>query len=154
VAQFDVLVTPNLYGSLVQNVVAGLLGSPGVVPGASVGTHGAMFEPGARHVALELAGKNSVNPTAMLLSSVLMLRYLRLPNFADRIERAVFNTYVEGTKTADVGGTATTSQFVDAVIAQVRATGGRKQHNVAPPPTFYPYSTPSPVAWRRRWRRS
>jgi isocitrate dehydrogenase (NAD+) len=88
--QFDVMVTPNFYGSLVSNTVAGIIGSPGIVPGASIGAHGAMFEQGARHVGLDIAGKGIVNPTSILLSSVMMLRYLRLPNHADRIEKAIF----------------------------------------------------------------
>jgi len=92
--QFDVMVTPNFYGSLVSNTVAGIIGSAGIVPGASVGATGAMFEQGARHVGLDIAGKNVVNPISILLSSVMMLRYLRLPNHADRIERAVFGTCV------------------------------------------------------------
>ncbi|RYG56235.1 hypothetical protein EON66_03385 [archaeon] len=92
--QFDVMVTPNFYGSLVSNVVAGLIGSAGVVPGASVGATSAMFEQGARHVGLDIAGKDVANPTSMLLSSVMMLRYLKMHNHADRMERAIFSTYV------------------------------------------------------------
>lgn len=87
-----VQVTPNFYGSLVSNTVAGIIGSPGIVPGASVGSGGAMFEQGARHVGLDIAGKDVVNPTSILLSTVLMLRYLRMPSHAARIERAIFDT--------------------------------------------------------------
>jgi isocitrate dehydrogenase (NAD+) len=119
--QFDVMVTPNFYGSLVSNTVAGIIGSPGIVPGASIGAHGAMFEQGARHVGLDIAGKGIVNPTSILLSSVMMLRYLRLPNHADRIEKAIFGAIDGGVKTCDVGGNSTTAQVVDAVISRLDA---------------------------------
>lgn len=117
--QFDVMVTPNFYGSLVSNVVAGLMGGAGIAPGVSVGRGGAMFEQGARHVGLDIAGKDAANPTGILLSSVMMLRYLRLPNFADRMERAIFATIAGGVKTADVGGAASTSAFVDEIVKRL-----------------------------------
>ena len=88
--QFDVMVTPNFYGSLVTNAASGLVGGPGLCPGANIGAHGAMFEQGARHAGLDIAGKDAANPTGILLASVQMLRYLKLPNFADRAERAIF----------------------------------------------------------------
>jgi isocitrate dehydrogenase (NAD+) len=119
--QFDVLVTPNFYGSLVSNVVAGLMGGAGLAPGVSVGSGGAMFEQGARHVGLDIAGKDVANPTGILLSSVMMLRYLRLPHFADRMEKAIFSTIEGGIKTADVGGSASTSVFVEAIIEKIHA---------------------------------
>lgn len=115
--QFDVMVTPNFYGSLVSNTVAGIIGSAGIVPGASVGVGGAMFEQGARHVGMDIAGKDVVNPTAILLSTVMMLRYLRLPSHADRVERAIFKTISSGLKTRDVGGSASTTAFVDGIIS-------------------------------------
>lgn len=95
------------------------MGSAGIAPGANVGAHGAIFEPGTRHVCTELAGKNTVNPTGVLLSGVQMLRYLKFPVFADRMEAAVFDTIASGIKTKDVGGSASTSQFVDAIISKV-----------------------------------
>jgi len=119
--QFDVMVTPNFYGSLVSNCVAGLMGGPGIAPGVSVGAGGAMFEQGARHVGLDLAGKDAANPTGILLSSVMMLRYLRLPNFADRMERAIFGAIEAGVTTADVGGKATTTAFVDEICKRIEA---------------------------------
>jgi len=82
--QFDVMVTPNLYGNLVCNVVAGLCGGYGVCPGSNVGNQIAIFEQGARQVAANLRGKDQANPTAMLLSGAMMLRHLKLHNFADR----------------------------------------------------------------------
>jgi isocitrate dehydrogenase (NAD+) len=90
--QFDVMVTPNFYGSLVTNAASGLVGGPGLAPGANIGTNVAMFEQGARHVGLDIAGKGVVNPTGILLSSVMMLRHLKLANFADRLETSIFAT--------------------------------------------------------------
>lgn len=121
--QFDVMVTPNMYGSLVSNVVAGLVGGPGLVPGATIGREGAIFEQGARHTALDIAGKNVANPTGMLFSTVLMLRHLQLPVFADRVEAAIFGTLADGCKTKDVGGTALTSEYVSEVCQRIRSTG-------------------------------
>lgn len=109
--QFDVLVTPNFYGSLISNgetmtvpsrppmllhmtqsafaaVVAGLTGGPGLAPGANVGTVGAMFEQGARHVGLDIAGKDRANPTGIMLAAAMMLRHLTLPDYAHAIEDA------------------------------------------------------------------
>ena len=115
--QFDVMVTPNLYGTLVCNIAAGLTGGPGVVPGSYVGEHGAIFEQGARSVSKDLAGKGIANPTAMLLPSAMLLRHLQMPNFADRIEKAVMATVAAGdVLTPDVGGSATSEQFTDKVI--------------------------------------
>ncbi len=121
--QFDVMVTPNFYGSLVTNGASGLIGGPGLSPGANIGVGCAVFEQGARHAGLDIAGKNVVNPTAIILASVSMLRYLKLHTFADRIEKAIFATLLEGIKTKDVGGTASTSVFMDAVVAKIVASG-------------------------------
>ena len=74
--QFDVMVMPNLYGNIVGNIGAGLVGGAGICPGKNVGREYVVFEPGARHVALNLAFQNVANPTAMLLSAVQMLRHL------------------------------------------------------------------------------
>lgn len=120
--QFDVMVTPNFYGSLVANCVAGLTGGPGLVPGATIGEGGAIFEQGARHTAFDIAGQDKANPTGMLLASANMLRHLRLPVFADRVEEAVFSCLEEGTKTADIGGGASMTSYVDAVAAKVAAS--------------------------------
>lgn len=74
--QFDVMVMPNLYGNIVGNIGAGLVGGAGVCPGKNVGREFVLFEQGARHTGLELAFKNRANPTAMLLSATSMLRHL------------------------------------------------------------------------------
>eukprot|EP00201_Polytomella_parva_P009887 CAMPEP_0175064446 /NCGR_PEP_ID=MMETSP0052_2-20121109/15337_1 /TAXON_ID=51329 ORGANISM="Polytomella parva, Strain SAG 63-3" /NCGR_SAMPLE_ID=MMETSP0052_2 /ASSEMBLY_ACC=CAM_ASM_000194 /LENGTH=378 /DNA_ID=CAMNT_0016330797 /DNA_START=91 /DNA_END=1227 /DNA_ORIENTATION=+ len=117
--QFDVMVTPNLYGNLVSNVVAGLCGGMGVCPGGNVGNGVAVFEQGARHVGRDLAGKGLSNPTAMLLSSAMMLRHMKLNSFADRLTGAVLDVYHAGNKdvlTPDVGGHGTHFKFTEAVI--------------------------------------
>ncbi|KAG1221198.1 hypothetical protein G6F35_006162 [Rhizopus arrhizus] len=115
--QFDVMVMPNLYGNIVSNVGAGLIGSPGLIPGCNIGREFAMFEPGCRHVALDIQNQNSANPTAMLLSSVMMLRHLNLDEHANRISSAVYETISSGNaRTVDIGGTSTTKEFTNAVI--------------------------------------
>ena len=124
--QFDVMVTPNFYGSLVTNAVAGLVGGPGMAPGANIGNQYALFEQGARHAALDIAGKNLVNPTGILFSSVMMLRYLKLPVFADRVETAIFDTLKEGIRTKDVKGTASTSEVVDSICSKLEAAAKAK----------------------------
>lgn len=117
--QFDVMVTPNLYGNLVSNVVAGLCGGPGVMPGANIGKDVAIFEQGARHVGKDIAGKGIANPTASLLATAMMLRHLNLPDFSDRLSAAVLSTLQTNDKsvhTPDLGGTGTTRLFSDSVI--------------------------------------
>ncbi|KAI9023775.1 isocitrate dehydrogenase, NAD-dependent [Phycomyces nitens] len=118
--QFDVMVMPNLYGNIVSNVGAGLIGSPGLIPGCNIGSEYAIFEPGCRHVGLDLQDKNAANPTAMLLSSVMMLRHLNLHEHANRISNAVYETIESGeARTADIGGTQTTKEFTAAVITKL-----------------------------------
>ncbi|KAL3153460.1 hypothetical protein ABBQ38_011793 [Trebouxia sp. C0009 RCD-2024] len=120
--QFDVLVTPNLYGNLVANVVAGLCGGAGVVPGANVGDNVAIFEQGARHVGKDIAGKGIANPLATLLSTSMMFRHLNLPDFSDRLENATLAVVQSGDTsllTPDLKGTGTTATFTNAVIKQL-----------------------------------
>lgn len=117
--QFDVMVTPNFYGSLVSNVVAGLVGGPGLVPGATIGESVAIFEQGARHLAHDIAGQDVANPTGILFSAVMMLRHLKLPVFADKVEDALFHVLEHGPRTRDIGGTASLSEFVDAVCDRI-----------------------------------
>ena len=125
--QFDVMVTPNFYGSLVTNTVAGLVGGAGISPGANIGDKAAMFEQGARHVALDIAGKDVVNPTGMLFSTAMMLAHLKLPVFAHRLEEAIFETLKGGVKTRDVGGSASTTAFVQSICD--RLTSQTKERN-------------------------
>jgi isocitrate dehydrogenase (NAD+) len=88
-SQFDVLVAPNLYGTIIANISAGITGGVGMTPGASIGQDYALFSQGMSHTGLGLTGKNQANPTAILVSSVMMLRYLGLPRFADQISSAI-----------------------------------------------------------------
>ncbi|KAJ1845424.1 isocitrate dehydrogenase (NAD(+)) idh1, partial [Coemansia sp. RSA 2708] len=115
--QFDVMVMPNLYGSIVSNIGAGLIGGPGIVPGANYGREFAIFEPGSRHVAKDIQGRNTANPSSLILSSVMMLRHLQLGEHADRIEHAVSKTLsIDGVRTPDLGGSHSTTDFTKAVI--------------------------------------
>jgi isocitrate dehydrogenase (NAD+) len=113
---YDVLVLPNLYGDIVSDLAAGLVGGLGVAPGANIGETGAVFEP-VHGSAPKYAGQNKANPTAMILSGVLMLRHLGHPEAAERVETALRDVIAEGrTTTYDLGGSAGTSQFADAII--------------------------------------
>lgn len=121
--QFDVMVTPNLYGTLVANTAAGICGGTSLMPGGNVGTNHAIFEQGASagNVGNEtLVNSKSANPTALLLSSAMMLRHLQFPSFADRLESAVLKVLEERqVLTPDLGGTAATQHVVDAVISKL-----------------------------------
>ncbi|EOA16866.1 hypothetical protein CARUB_v10005091mg [Capsella rubella] len=121
--QFDVMVTPNLYGNLVANTAAGIAGGTGVMPGGNVGADHAVFEQGASAGNVgkdKIVLENKANPVALLLSSAMMLRHLQFPSFADRLETAVKKVIAEGKcRTKDLGGTSTTQEVVDAVIAKL-----------------------------------
>ena len=116
---YDVLVLPNLYGDIVSDLAAGLTGGLGVAPGANIGVKAAVFE-AVHGSSPALAGQNKANPTALLLSACLMLRHLGEADCAQRIETALLNVLKEGkTLTFDLGGSATTQQFAQAVIAHL-----------------------------------
>jgi len=113
--QFDVLVLPNLYGDIVSDLCAGLVGGLGVVGAANLGTEIGVFE-AVHGSAPDIAGKNLANPTALLLSAVLMLRHIDEPAAADRIMQALATVLTTGTvRTRDLGGMASTMEFADAV---------------------------------------
>lgn len=114
-SQFDVLVLPNLYGDIVSDLCAGLIGGLGVAQGANIGLDCAVFEP-VHGSAPDIKGQNKANPTALLLSAVEMLKYIGENECANKIEKALFKTLENGVCTADLGGIATTSSFADAVI--------------------------------------
>ncbi|PVU86164.1 hypothetical protein BB561_006445 [Smittium simulii] len=115
--QFDVMVMPNLYGTIVSNIAAGLINGVGTMPGASFGRNHAIFEPGARHVGLDIGGSNTANPTAMLMTSVMLLKHLELRDYANTIETAVTRTIGQRDYlTRDLGGNCTTSDFTNKVI--------------------------------------
>jgi len=116
---FDVLLLPNLYGDIVSDLAAGLVGGLGIVPGANMGENHAVFE-AVHGSAPDIAGKGIANPTAMMLSSVLMLIHLKELSAAMRLQAAVETVYASQKHlTADLGGTASTEQFTDAVVAQL-----------------------------------
>jgi len=119
--QFDVMVLPNLYGSIVDNIGAGLVGGPGVVPGRSFGSKYAFFEPGARHTFSAGAGRNVANPTAMLLSACDMLDHIHLRQKARLIRKAIHRTIAEQKYlTMDMGGHSSASIYVNRIIQNVR----------------------------------
>ena len=116
---YDVMVLPNLYGDIVSDLCAGLVGGLGVAPGANIGEDGAVFEP-VHGSAPKYAGQNRANPTAMILSGVLMLRHLGHPDVAARVETAVRDVIADGqVVTHDLGGSAGTSEFASAVIERL-----------------------------------
>ena len=114
--QFDVLLLENLYGDIVSDLGAGLVGGLGLVPGANLGEDCAVFEP-VHGSAPSIAGKNLANPTAMILSAVLLLRHLGEFEKAQRVHSAVEAVYRRGEAlTSDLGGSATTTEFTEAVV--------------------------------------
>ena len=128
--QYDVLVMENLYGDIVSDLCAAFVGGLGLVPGANIGTHCAIFE-AVHGSAPDIAGKDIANPTAVLQSAILMLRHLNEAEAADRIQAALEKTYKEKRHlTRDVGGTARTSEFADAVIANMEAVAAVTDHRV------------------------
>ena len=119
---YDVLVLPNLYGDIVSDLCAGLVGGLGVAPGANIGIEAAVFEP-VHGSAPKYAGLDRANPTAMILSGALMLRHLGYPDAATDLETAVRDVIAEGVSTTyDLGGSTGTAGFADAVIARLAAT--------------------------------
>src|SRR5690348_5927665 len=121
---YDVLVLPNLYGDIVSDLCAGLVGGLGVAPGANIGTEASVFEP-VHGSAPKYAGQDKANPTALILSGVLMLRHLGEQDAAERVENALRETIADGkTVTYDLGGNAGTAAFADAIIDRLGASAG------------------------------
>ena len=117
--QFDVLLCENLYGDIVSDLCAGLIGGLGLVPGANIGEKGAVFE-AVHGSAPDIAGKGIANPTALLQSAILMLRHIDERAAADRIETAMLAVFQEGkVRTRDVGGTSSTVEFAEAIAAKM-----------------------------------
>lgn len=115
--QFDVMVMPNLYGNIVDNLAAGLVGGAGIVPGESFSNDVAIFEQGARHAYAEAVGKDIANPTAVLLSGCNMLKHMHLEYHAKLIEDAISRVIKAGKiRTKDMGGYSSTSDFTHSVI--------------------------------------
>jgi isocitrate dehydrogenase (NAD+) len=117
--QFDVLVMPNLYGDIISDLAAGLVGGLGIVPGANIGDHHAVFE-AVHGTAPDIAGKGLANPTALMQSAVLMLAHIGEPDASVRLQNAIHKVYAEGEHlTGDVGGKASTGEFTDAVVSKL-----------------------------------
>jgi isocitrate dehydrogenase (NAD+) len=117
--QFDVLLLPNLYGDIVSDLCAGLVGGLGVVPGANLGTEIGVFE-AVHGSAPDIAGKGVANPTALLLSALLMLRHIGEDGIADRISRALGAVLGDDQiRTRDLGGTASTAEFTSAICRRL-----------------------------------
>jgi isocitrate dehydrogenase (NAD+) len=117
--QFDVMLLENLYGDIVSDLCAGLVGGLGLVPGANIGEKGAVFE-AVHGSAPDIAGQGIANPTALLQSGILMLRYIGEREAADRVEKAMLTVFEEGkVRTRDIGGTAKTAEFADAIIQKM-----------------------------------
>jgi isocitrate dehydrogenase (NAD+) len=121
--QFDMLVMENLYGDIVSDLCAGLIGGLGLAPGANIGEQGAVFE-AVHGSAPDIAGQGIANPTAILMSALLMLRHLGEQDAADRAEKAMLAVLAEGKViTRDLGGSARTEEFANAIIDKMK-TGG------------------------------
>ncbi len=121
--QFDVLLMPNLYGDIVSDLCAGLVGGLGVVPSANLGAGIGVFE-AVHGSAPDIAGRNLANPTALLLSAVMMLRFLDEDAVADRVARALHAVLTEGqVRTRDMGGQATTTEYTEAICRRIDGPG-------------------------------
>jgi isocitrate dehydrogenase (NAD+) len=120
---FDVLVLPNLYGDIVSDLAAGLVGGLGIVPGANIGDHHAIFE-AVHGTAPDIAGKGLANPTALMQSAELMLAHVGERDAAKRLKNAIAKVYAEGKHlTGDVGGHAGTAEFTEAVVRHIGGEG-------------------------------
>ncbi len=138
--QFDVMILPNLFGDIVSDLCAGLVGGLGVAPGGNIGNGYAVFE-AVHGSAPDIAGKGIANPTALLLSAVQMLHHLGLHHDAERIETAIRYTLVSGIKTRDLGGNATTREFTKAVISNLPPRNPSVNNALQPEP--YKVAMPS-----------
>ena len=118
--QFDVLVMENLYGDILSDLCAGLIGGLGLAPGANIGEQGAVFE-AVHGSAPDIAGQGIANPTAILMSGIMMLRHLGETDAANRAEKAMLDVYAEGTNlTRDLGGSASTAEFAAAIVEKLK----------------------------------
>ncbi len=117
--QFDIILTSNLYGDIISDLAAGLVGGIGIAPGANIGDESAVFE--AVHGSWpEAAGKNIANPAAMVMTGVMLLRHVGETTAADRIENTLRAVFAEGkVRTQDLGGTASTTQFTEEIIRRL-----------------------------------
>lgn len=117
--QYDVLVMPNLYGDILSDMCAGLVGGLGLTPSGNIGLGGALFE-SVHGTAPDIAGKDLANPTALLLSAVMMLRHMGMNDKAAQIQKAAFETIKEGKfLTGDLGGKAKCSEYTNAICEKL-----------------------------------
>ncbi len=117
--QFDMLVTTNLFGDILSDLVAGLVGGLGMAPGANIGTDAAIFE-AVHGSAPDIAGKGIANPTAIMLAAALMLDHVKLPELGTRLRKAIDETLnIDKVRTGDVGGTASTAAFTKALVSRI-----------------------------------
>src|SRR4028119_503228 len=114
--QFDVMVLENLYGDIVSDLCAGLIGGLGLAPGSNIGEQGAVFE-AVHGSAPDIAGQGVANPTAILMSGIMMLRHIGETDAANRVEKAMMDVFIEGeARTKDLGGASKTAEFAQAII--------------------------------------
>ncbi|RZC78844.1 hypothetical protein C5167_003045 [Papaver somniferum] len=119
-ALFDVLVMPNLYGDIISDLCAGLVGGLGLTPSCNIGEHGIALAEAVHGSAPDIAGMNMANPTALLLSAVMMLKHLKLTDKADMIHAAIIKTIADGKyRTADLGGSSSTTDFTKAICGNL-----------------------------------
>ncbi|MPQ42195.1 NAD-dependent isocitrate dehydrogenase [Clostridium tarantellae] len=117
--KYEVMVMPNLYGDILSDLCAGLVGGLGIIPGANIGKEYAVFE-AVHGSAPQIAGKNKANPTALIQSAIMMLRYLKKEHYALKIEKALEKVFLNGEKlTEDLGGNASTTEFVEEVCKYI-----------------------------------
>jgi len=113
------MVLPNLYGDIISDLCAGLIGGLGLTPSGNIGKDCSLFE-AVHGTAPDIQGKNLANPTALLMSATMMLRHIGLIDYANRIDDATLETIRSEIRTGDLGGTATTTQFTDAIIKNLK----------------------------------
>lgn len=116
--QFDILLLPNLYGDIVSDLTAGLIGGLGVAQSANIGEQASVFE-AVHGSAPDIKGQDKANPMALLLSAVEMLKFINQKDCADKIEKALYKTLEAGIKTADLGGNAKCSEFTNEIIRRL-----------------------------------
>lgn len=117
--QFDVLLLPNLYGDIVSDLAAGLIGGLGIAQSANIGEKASIFE-AVHGSAPDIKGQDKANPTALLLSAVEMLKFIGQKDCSDKISNALYETFKAGIKTADLGGTAKCSEFTNEIIRRIK----------------------------------
>jgi isocitrate dehydrogenase (NAD+) len=117
--QFDMLVTTNLFGDILSDLVAGLVGGLGMAPGANIGADAAIFE-AVHGSAPDIAGQGIANPTALMLAAALMLDHCRLPDLSARLRRAIEETLnIDKVRTGDLGGSAGTAAYAKALVSRI-----------------------------------